>query len=360
MGGTCPRAPTEAQRWCWTFAATRAHRASLSCPHSSASPRKKSKAGEQGNHSTLQPRSWRGQQGPNTAGRTSAQGSALLAAARGEQGGDNCRGVVLGSWATVHSVLMLSKGCSFMSNLLFMFIIASLECRVPETNPRVKQRCWRRIKNQKTPSVTHHTDVQSVTRSRTAPWHRFPISLLKSQPMSHLLLPLEGLFTITSFKKVFWHIIFLLPCDKSCCTNFSSLVLFIPSNICRTQSATLQSSLGASLSHFQPFHTQQASSSSPLYHLCSPCRLVSVTSPFTLLIFSHPLGGTYRPAASLPPLITNTGAVRAWSSWPYTSCRNAACASLSLPRLLLLGLWGELWLFLTFSEQRHYFWLRGR
>lgn len=46
-----------------------------------------------------QPRSWRGQQGPSTAGQTSARGSALLAAARGKQGGDNCRGVVLGSWA---------------------------------------------------------------------------------------------------------------------------------------------------------------------------------------------------------------------------------------------------------------------
>lgn len=54
MGGTCPRAPTEAQRWCWTFAATRAHRASLSCPHSSASPGRKAR---QGNKATTAPSS---------------------------------------------------------------------------------------------------------------------------------------------------------------------------------------------------------------------------------------------------------------------------------------------------------------
>lgn len=54
--------------------------------------------------------------------------------------------------------------------------------------------------------------------------------------MLHLLLPLKGSFhhLLMPFKKFFLPDHLPALYDKTCCTNFSSPMMFIPSNICRT------------------------------------------------------------------------------------------------------------------------------
>lgn len=141
---------------------------------------------------------------------------------------------------------------------------------------------YRRIKTQKMPTVCHTFTLSpkaGLLSVADFQFH-FKISPIVTSPLATgRLISLS----IMSFKKFFWQIIFLLSMINLVVLISLPQCCLCPQIFAEHCQVTLQSLLGASLSHFQPFHTQQVSSSSPLYHLsCSSCQLVSLTSLFTL------------------------------------------------------------------------------
>lgn len=111
------------------------HTEPLSAVPTALLPRKKSKAG--GKAATAPSSQDPGEDSRGPAPQGKPQHEAVLCwLQQGEsKEGTTAEGLF---WAPEHDCALGSHAVKGLSNSLFMFIIASLECRVPETNPCVK------------------------------------------------------------------------------------------------------------------------------------------------------------------------------------------------------------------------------
>lgn len=131
-------------------------------------------------------------------------------------------------------------------------------------------------------SIPH---LHYFTQSRTAFCAWFPISFKKIPATVTSLLASERLISpfVNVFQKVF--LVDHLPVlyDKTRCTNFSSPMMFIPSNICRTLPSHLAiTAWSIPISSAALLHTASQFFQPPLPFVLSSCQLVPLTSHFTL------------------------------------------------------------------------------